>query len=117
MSGIEERIAEIIGAHRPRRLRVSRAVEECQSGCVYEPETWYRHIASVLVAELGMTAQYGAHDITQADDTDADLWWTDDPADGFVARDAARNLLNSNNPNFPNHELVRRFVTAWERAQ
>lgn len=108
---IEERIAELIDEHKSLW-----GTDAC-SCCENQGIPWTTHIAQILVTDIGFATEWGLHDLTQDDETDADCWWTDDPADDFVARDAARDALNHSPNCYPHHELVSRYVTRWQRER
>jgi len=107
---IEERIAEVLHDHR-ELMSQNTAWDECKY-CSHRGQTWAAHVASVLVAELELTQEWGA---IHEGDSEPDAWvddleWAQMQVDEFCQScDSCRNAQPKT--------LGTRYTTAWERAE
>lgn len=106
MSGIEERIAEVLQEHEYQQGFATNC--SCETEGIWFWDDYRAHVAAVLVAELGLTEEWAAVDFNFAPDIEviestrsgnprlAERWMCGEQSDSTLA-------------------ASRRYVTGWER--
>jgi hypothetical protein len=95
MSGIEERIAAVVALHQ----YAYSSVAWCRCGLNFNNgDEFNAHVASVLVAKLGLTQEWGLRNYI---------------GNNVLWKSADRDEVRAKEADFPDFELVERDVMPW----